>query len=132
MSLRKVKTVFIRQQDPGLKKTWFQAKDCDLYLWVGAHNTIERFQLAVALEDGEHLLEWTPQDGVRLGRVDPGEPGAPFKGTPVVRFLAGETRERVVEARAWFLERAEQVPAYARDFVLARLDEAAPPSPPAT
>ncbi|MBI4575413.1 MAG: hypothetical protein HY722_04020 [Planctomycetes bacterium] len=125
-----MKTVFIRQQDPGLKKSWYQGQDCDLYVWVGAHNTIERFQLAVSLQGGEHLLEWTPRDGVRLGRVDPGEPGAPFKGTPVVRFLSGEPRALVEEARAWFLGSAEQVPGYARDFVLARLAEAVEPAGP--
>lgn len=70
---------FVRQDDPSLRKRWFQGETMDLAVWQTSDLTIRRFQLIL---DEVRVVEWDHREGLRTGRqtVDRGPGGSRMTG----------------------------------------------------
>lgn len=63
--LREVRKDLLRQA-PGQTQRWFQGPDgCDLFLWYDGHGALTQVQ---ATFEGR-VVEWTPAEGLRTGRL---------------------------------------------------------------
>ncbi len=84
MSLHKIRTRFIRQDDPNWTKKWFQDKDADLFIWLDSQGRLMRFQLTLGAEAGE-IVEWIYPHILRTGRVH-GRGGVVKHQAPTIEF----------------------------------------------
>src|SRR5262249_46937157 len=90
--LREVRKELLRQQ-PGQTQRWFQGPDgCDLFLWYDGHHGLAQIQLTVE----RRVVEWSPVDGLRTGRLVAFNPLRPLNDQGKLEFDVrpdGETLE---------------------------------------
>ncbi len=92
----------VLQDQPGLRRRWFQDDFFDLFVWLTPHDVISAFQLAYERTRHERVLEWSNDRGFSHSRVDSGEALPNLNRTPLllrgggcpVRFIAREFERR--------------------------------------
>jgi hypothetical protein len=110
----------LRQDNPRLRRRWFQDEFFDLYTWQTALGTLVRFQLCYDVRGRERALTWSKERGFSHNKVDSGDE---FAGQPMTPLLvaAGKFPHRVVRTR--FLREAGPLDHAIRDFVLDKMRE---------
>jgi hypothetical protein len=80
--LREVRKDLLRQE-PGQTQRWFQGPDgCDLFLWYDAKGGLAQVQITV-----EHrVVEWSPAEGLRTGRLVSFNPLRPLNDQGKLEF----------------------------------------------
>lgn len=72
--LREVRKDLLRQQ-PGTTQRWFQGPDgCDLFLWYEDGKGLSQLQLTFE----RRVVEWSPHEGLRTGRLIAFNRGTPL------------------------------------------------------
>jgi hypothetical protein len=92
----------VLQDQPGLRRRWFQDDYFDLFVWMTPHGALSAFQLAYERARRERVLEWSSERGFSHSRVDSGERLPNSNRTPLlfsgggcpVRFVAREFERR--------------------------------------
>ena len=108
-----------RQDAPSLHKSWFNDRECDLFVWRNHGEEIVRFQFCYGKPVDEHVAEWSVEDGLTHMRVDDGERGAwSFGMTPI--FVPDGVFDRRALAET-LRQHAQQVPADIVEFVSDKL-----------
>lgn len=69
--LREVKGV--RQDNPRLRRRWFQDEFFDLFVWTGTGGEVTAFQLCYDRLRHERVLAWSQSGGFIHRRIDDGE-----------------------------------------------------------
>jgi hypothetical protein len=115
--LREIKGVL--QDDPALRRRWFQDDYFDLFLWTDREGALQAFQLAYERGEREKVLSWERVAGYSHRRVASGEGSVFGKMTPLLAAQAGRfPKYRVISA---FDTRAAVLEAPVRRAVRARL-----------
>ena len=84
------------RQKPGQTQRWFQGPDgCDLFLWYDGRNALTQVQLTFE----QRVVEWTPGDGVRTGRLVSFNPRWPHDDQNKVELDARRDEETLELAR---------------------------------
>ncbi len=80
--LREVRKDLLRQE-PGQTQRWFQGPDgCDLFLWYDASGRLAQVQITF-----EHcVVEWSPAEGLRTGRLVSFNPHRPLNDQGKLEF----------------------------------------------
>jgi hypothetical protein len=125
-TLTRIRTRFIRQDEPGIKKEWFHSSKGELLLRRAAASggEIVAFELAFDRAEGteQHYVRWEKGRPARTGAVDPGDrPGKP-KMSPIVTLHAAADPCVLKDADAFVSDRRRKLPQAVRDFVLERLE----------
>ena len=125
-TLHRIGTRFIRQDDGGAKKEWYQSAGGDLLVWRDrkSKDEIVGFELTFGGEMQRALRHviWEKGRSVRTGRIDTGERDGEM--SPVVSASA-RPDPAVLQAAADFVsDRRRKLPDAVREFVIDRL---APP-----
>jgi hypothetical protein len=80
--LREVRKDLLRQQ-PGQTQRWFQGPDgCDLFLWYDARGVLTQVQITVE----RRVVEWSPAEGLRTGRLVAFNPLRPLNDQGKLEF----------------------------------------------
>lgn len=114
--LREIRSV--RQDDPGLKRRWFEDDYFHLFVWIDASGKVVAFQLAYDRARRERALSWSVADGFRHHRVDSGDSSPFHRRTPLL-ISGGVCPIRTVARE--FDHRSEDMQAAIRDFILGKL-----------
>ena len=114
--LREISAVL--QDQPGLRRRWFQDDYFDLFVWLTPDHVLRAFQLAYQRTLDERVLEWSSESGFVHSIVDSGEEVANLNRTPLlVRGGACPVRRIARE----FERRSEDLGAPLRDAILTKL-----------
>ena len=114
--------LIVEQNDPTLKRRWFESDYFDLFIWQDPSGDFVRFQLCYDVELNERALVWNRAEGFYHDGVDhgDGEPGGGLGQAPILvrdgKFDSGTVVPR-------FEREAAQMPADVRDFVIAKMRE---------
>jgi hypothetical protein len=111
----------VEQNDPSLKRRWFESDYFDLFTWQDSGGAFVRFQLCYDVELNERALVWSGDEGFYHDGVDHGDgAGGGFAQAPILvrdgKFDSGTVVPR-------FERESAQIQAEVRDFVLARMRE---------
>jgi hypothetical protein len=99
--LREVRKELLRQR-PDQTQRWFQGPDgCDLFLWYDGHHGLSQIQLTVE----RRVVEWSPAEGLRTGRLVAFNPLRPLNDQGKLEFDPRANVETLELARV-FLEAA--------------------------
>ena len=80
--LREVRKDLLRQQ-PGQTQRWFQGPDgCDLFLWYDAKGGLAQVQITFE----RRVVEWSPAEGLRTGRLVSFNPLRPLNDQGKLEF----------------------------------------------
>jgi hypothetical protein len=108
----------VLQDQPGLRRRWFQDDYFDLFVWLTPHAALRAFQLAYQRTRVEGVLEWSSERGFGHSRVDSGEELPVSNMTPLL-VRGGPCPVRLIARE--FERRSELLDSHLRDSVLARL-----------
>jgi len=112
--------LIVEQNEPSLKRRWFESDYFDLFIWQDAGGAFVGFQLCYDVELNERALVWNRADGFYHDGVDHGDEVAGLGQAPILvrdgKFDSGTVVPR-------FEREAAQMPADVRDFVLAKMRE---------
>jgi hypothetical protein len=101
------------------RRVWFMDDEMDLIVWFGEKSEIIGFQLCDDKGRDEHALTWRRAQGYSFERVDDGEGHAGHpKMTPI---LVQDGIPDIDRLSLRFGHRAQGVPKYLRNFVIAKL-----------
>jgi len=111
--------LIVEQNNPTLKRRWFESDYFDLFIWQDSGGAIVRFQLCYDVELNERALVWSDTEGFYHDGVDHGggTEGGPGQAPILVRD--GKFDSGTVVPR--FEREAVEIPADVRDFVLAKM-----------
>jgi hypothetical protein len=112
----------VRQDAASRERHWFQDDFFDLFVWMDNSGTVVAFQLCYDRSHQERVLVWNQEKGFLHRRVDDGEL-TPLKNMSPI--LISDGRFGAVKVAAEFARRALYLDGSLRDFILARIDEAA-------
>ena len=110
----------LRQDNPVLRRRWFQDEFFDLYTWQARDGGLARFQLCYDVRGRERALTWSREQGFSHNKVDAGDEYAGQPMTPLL-VAAGKFPHRLVRAR--FRREAAALDASTRDFILDKMRE---------
>jgi hypothetical protein len=80
--LREVRKDLLRQQ-PGQTQRWFQGPDgCDLFLWYDGKGGLAQVQITFE----RRVVEWSPAEGLRTGRLVSFNPLRPLNDQGKLEF----------------------------------------------
>lgn len=127
-TLRRIRTRWVRQDDPGIKKEWYQSPGEDLLVRRERSAGGEIVGLELTLEDrcgpGQGYVRWARGRRLQTGRIDSGcHPGG-HKMSPVASCHARPDPRILRAAAAFVRDPRRKLPPAIRDFVLERLREA--------
>ncbi len=112
--------LIVEQNNPSLKRRWFESDYFDLFIWQDLGGTLVGFQLCYDVELNERALVWSNPQGFYHDGVDHGDRGEGPGQAPILvrdgKFDSGTVVPR-------FEREAAQIPADVRDFVLAKMRE---------
>ena len=109
----------VEQDNPALKRRWFESDYFDLFIWQSEGGAFVRFQLCYDVELNERALVWSDSEGFYHDGVDHGDDmHTGFSQAPILvrdgKFDSGTVVPR-------FEYEAAEMPADVRDFVLAKM-----------
>ena len=112
----------VRQDEVSRERHWFQDDFFDLFVWTDGAGAFVAFQLCYDRAHRERVLAWTQDQGFLHRRIDDGE-RTPLKNMSPILVADGEFDAARVTAE--FTRRALQLDGTLREFILARIAEAA-------
>src|SRR5258708_16751965 len=65
--------LIVEQDNPALKRRWFESDYFDLFIWQDAGGAFVRFQLCYDVELNERALVWSDPEGFYHDGVDHGD-----------------------------------------------------------
>jgi len=107
--------LIVQQNDPSLRRRWFQSDYFDLFTWQDLSGMFVKFQLCYDVDLDERALVWDGKGGFYHDGVDHGGTMAPIL-VPGRKLDSGTVVPR-------FVREAADIPAEVRDFVLAKIRE---------
>jgi len=107
--------LIVQQNDPSLRRRWFESDYFDLFTWQDLSGTFVKFQLCYDVDLDERAVVWDGKGGFYHDGVDLGGMMAPIL-VPDGKFDSGTVVPR-------FVREAVDIPAEVRDFVLAKIRE---------
>jgi len=107
--------LIVEQNDPTLKRRWFESDYFDLFIWQDPGGAFASFQLCYDVELNERALVWNGAEGFYHDGVDSGGIQAPILVSDG-KFDSGTVVPR-------FERESAQIPADVRDFVLVKMRE---------
>jgi len=116
--LREIRIV--QQDDPSLRRRWFESDYFDLFIWQDLSGAFVKFQLCYDVERNERALVWSQPGGFHHDGVDHGESEPGHPQTPIL-VSDGKLDSGTVVPH--FKREAADIPAEVRDFVLAKIRE---------
>ncbi len=111
--------LIVEQNDPALKRRWFESDYFDLFIWQDAGGAFVRFQLCYDVELNERALVWSDTEGFYHDGVDHGGSMDGGVGEAPILVRDGKFDSGTVVPR--FEREAAEIPADVRDFVLAKM-----------
>ena len=110
----------VRQDNPGLRRRWYQDEFFDLYTWHAADGRLAGFQLCYDLPGRERAITWHRQHGFSHNRIDSGDTPGRMSATPL---LAAEARfpHRLVRER--FIKHGMTLDAITRNTIIDKMRE---------
>lgn len=112
----------LRQDEPERVRYWFQDEYFDLFIWTDKSGEVLSFQLCYDRLERERVLAWNATNGFSHRRVDDGEGVRSHKMAPLL-MADGDFAMHPVFAE--FDRRSARIESRWREFVLAKLGEAA-------
>ncbi|TMH24407.1 MAG: hypothetical protein E6H61_04085 [Betaproteobacteria bacterium] len=109
--------LIVEQDNPALKRRWFESDYFDLFIWQDAGGAFVRFQLCYDVELNERALVWSDTEGFYHDGVDHGGSMDGGVGEAPILVRDGKFDSGTVVPR--FEREAAEIPADVRDFVLA-------------
>ena len=106
------------QDQPGLRRRWFQDDYFDLFVWLAPNDALRAFQLAYQRTLEERVLEWSSERGFVHSIVDSGEELPNLNRTPLL-VRGGACPVRTVARE--FENRSEHLEGQLRDAILDKL-----------
>jgi hypothetical protein len=79
----------VRQDDPAVRRRWFQDDYFDLVVWTDRDGTLRSFQLAYDRTRREKLLAWDRASGYTHRQVEGGDDSVFRRMTPLLAADAG-------------------------------------------
>lgn len=113
--------LIVEQNNPALRRRWFESDYFDLFIWQDAGGAFVRFQLCYDVELNERALVWSGAEGFYHDGVDHGDGAGGGLGQAPILVRDGKFDSGTVVPR--FEREAAQMPADVRDFVLAKMRE---------
>src|SRR6266487_841895 len=113
--------LIVEQNDPALRRRWFESDYFDLFIWQGLDGALVGFQLCYDVELNERALVWSNPRGFYHDGVDHGDGMGGELGQAPILVRDGKFDSGTVVPR--FEREAAQIPAVVRDFVLAKMRE---------
>jgi hypothetical protein len=110
----------VRQDNPGLRRRWFQDEFFELYTWHARTGALAGFQLCYDVRGRERAVTWHRDHGFSHNRIDYGSNHGRMKGTPL---LAGDGRFPHRFVRTRFIRHAASLDAATRTFILDKMRE---------
>ena len=110
----------VRQDNPELRRRWFQDDFFELYTWQARDGTLAGFQLCYDVRGRERAVTWHRAHGFSHNRIDYGSSRGRMKGTPL---LAGDGRFPHRFVRSRFIRHAATLDATMRSFILDKMRE---------
>ena len=110
----------VRQDNPELRRRWFQDDFFELYTWQARDGTLAGFQLCYDVRGRERAVTWHRAHGFSHNRIDYGSSRGRMKGTPL---LAGDGRFPHRFVRSRFIRHAAPLDATMRSFILDKMRE---------
>lgn len=107
--------LIVQQNDPSLRRRWFESDYFDLFIWQDLSGAFVKFQLCYDVERNERALVWDGKGGFYHDGVGLGGTMAPIL-VPHGKFDSGTVVPR-------FAREAADISAEVRDFVLAKIRE---------
>jgi len=111
--------LIVEQNNPALKRRWFESDYFDLFIWQDAGGAFVRFQLCYDVELNERALVWSDTEGFYHDGVDHGGSMDDGVGEAPILVRDGKFDSGTVVPR--FEREAAEIPADVRDFVLAKM-----------
>jgi len=111
--------LIVEQDNPALKRRWFESDYFDLFIWQDAGGAFVRFQLCYDVELNERALVWSDTEGFYHDGVDHGGSMDGGVGEAPILVRDGKFDSGTVVPR--FEREAAEIPADVRDFVLAKM-----------
>ena len=111
--------LIVEQNNPTLKRRWFESDYFDLFIWQDADAAFVRFQLCYDVELNERALVWSDPEGFYHDGVDHGDGMDGGVGQAPILVRDGKFDSGTVVPR--FEREAAEMPADVRDFVLAKM-----------
>jgi hypothetical protein len=114
--------LIVEQNEPSLKRRWFENDYFDLFIWQDSVGAFVRFQLCYDVEMNERALVWSQPEGFYHDGVDHGDGGpGDERGQAPIFVRDGKFDPGTVVPR--FERESARIPADVRDFVLAKMRE---------
>ncbi len=110
----------VRQDDPALRRRWYQDDFFELYTWQTRDGRLTGFQLCYDRQGRERAITWQRAHGFSHNRIDEGRRGGRIKGSPLLTG-GGHFPHRFVRRR--FAEHATTLEAATRIFILDKMRE---------
>lgn len=111
----------IKQDDPALRRRWFQDDFFDLFVWQSPATAIVGFQLCYDIQSQqERVLSWRAASGFSHNRIDTGE-ATPFKN--MAPILVADGRLPIEEVLPGFVERSGSIDRAISEFIANKLRE---------
>jgi len=113
--------LIVEQNNPALRRRWFESDYFDLFIWQNLDGAFVSFQLCYDVELNERALVWNGTEGFYHDGVDHGDGAGGGLGQAPILVRDGKFDSGTVVPR--FEREAAQMPADVRDFVLAKMRE---------
>jgi hypothetical protein len=110
----------VRQDDPTLRRRWFQDDYFDLFVWQSADAAIVAFQLCYDIASRERVLSWRKASGFSHNRIDSGEATPKRNMSPI---LVADGILPVDEVLPRFVRHARDIDRAVGSFIAGRLRE---------
>ena len=110
----------VRQDNPGLRRRWYQDEFFDLYTWHAPNGRLAGFQLCYDLPGRERAITWHRQHGFSHDLIDGGGVTGRMRGTPLL-VAGARFPHRVVRER--FVRHAATLDAATRKAILDKMRE---------
>ena len=116
--LREIQAV--RQDNPGLRRRWYQDDFFDLYTWQSPAGALVSFQLCYDVRGQERAITWHREHGFSHNKIDGGDVGPITNMTPIL-VADGRFPHRLVRER--FVKHGASLDAATRRQILDRMRE---------
>lgn len=110
----------VKQDDPTLRRRWFQDDFFDLFVWQSPVTVIVGFQLCYDIHSHERVLSWRETSGFSHNRIDGGEATPSKNMTPI---LVADGRLPIEEVLPRFVERSGSIDRIISEFIANKLRE---------
>jgi len=110
----------VRQDNPELRRRWFQDEFFELYTWQTHDGTLTGFQLCYDRQGRERAMSWQRAHGFSHNGIDDGRRNGRMKGSPL---MTGSRRFPHRFVRGRFVRHADMLDAAMRTFIVDKMRE---------